>query len=101
MESEVTKTAMKEVQIEPVITKINLLQASFNQDANPETMQELMELYNKAIEYYSAFDNDKHLEYLEKLQMLFRGEQLQQVVAKEEEKKEVEVVSKDENAKTE
>lgn len=30
-------------------------------------ISDLMELYNKAIEYYSAFNNDKHLEYLQKL----------------------------------
>lgn len=50
-------------------------------------MQELIELYNKAIEYYSAFDNDKHLEYLSKLQELFKGDQMKEV-SKEEEKKE-------------
>ena len=31
----------------------------------------LMELYNKAIVYYSALSNEKHLEYLSKLQKLF------------------------------
>ena len=47
-------------------------------------MQELIALYNKAIEYYSAVDTSKadsnnggHEAYLQKLQSLFKNEELQ------------------------
>jgi len=35
-------------------------------------IQHLIMLYNKAIEYYSALNDDRHLEYLEKLQNMFQ-----------------------------
>jgi hypothetical protein len=33
--------------------------------------EELIEMYNKAIIYYSAVSNDRHKEFLEKLKKLF------------------------------
>ena len=40
---------------------------------NPSTdiVNKLIPLYNKAIEYYSALNNEKHIEFLQKLQKLF------------------------------
>lgn len=40
-----------------------------------------MELYNKAIVYYSALSNEKHLEYLQKLQKLFSDERVQSIMS--------------------
>jgi len=40
----------------------------------------LIALYNKAVEYYSALNDDRHLEYLMKLQGLFTNEKLQAVM---------------------
>lgn len=40
-----------------------------------------MELYNKAIVYYSALSDEKHLEYLQKLQRLFSDAGLQKILA--------------------
>jgi len=34
----------------------------------------LIALYNKAVEYYSALNDDKHLEYLMKVKKLFTDE---------------------------
>jgi hypothetical protein len=42
-----------------------------------KTAKHLIALYNKAVEYYSALNDDKHLEYLMKLQKLFTDEKLQ------------------------
>ena len=39
-----------------------------------------MGLYNKAIEYYSAFNDEKHFEYLQKLQQLFKNDQVQTII---------------------
>ena len=39
-----------------------------------------MELYNKAIVYYSALSDEKHLEYLQKLQKLFSDEKVQKIM---------------------
>ena len=45
------------------------------------TVDSLMELYNKAIVYYSALSDEKHLEYLQKLQRLFSDERVQRLMA--------------------
>ena len=37
-----------------------------------DLQNELIELYKKAIEYFSAFDDSKHMEFLQKLQRLFQ-----------------------------
>lgn len=39
-----------------------------------------MELYNKAIVYYSALSDEKHLEYLQKLQRLFSDDRIQKIL---------------------
>ena len=41
-----------------------------------KTAQHLIALYNKAVEYYSALDDERHIEYLMKLQKLLANEQL-------------------------
>ena len=37
-------------------------------------------LYNKVIEYYSALNDERHLEYLQKLQRLFQDNQVQRLM---------------------
>jgi hypothetical protein len=39
-----------------------------------QVVQHLIMLYNKVIEYYSALNDERHLEYLQKLQKLFQDE---------------------------
>lgn len=46
-------------------------------DGDSKTAKHLIALYNKAVEYYSALNDDKHLDYLIKLQKLFTDEKLQ------------------------
>jgi len=41
-------------------------------------------LYNKAIEYYSALNDEKHLEYLQKLQKMFQDEKIQKLMEAKE-----------------
>lgn len=37
-------------------------------------------LYNKAIEYYSALNDEKHFMYLSKLQNLFKDDKIQKLM---------------------
>ena len=37
-------------------------------------------LYNKVIEYYSAMNDERHLEYLQKLQKLFQDDAIQRIM---------------------
>lgn len=42
----------------------------------PKAAQQLITLYNKAVEYYSALNDDKFMTYLQKLQKLMTDEKL-------------------------
>jgi hypothetical protein len=37
-------------------------------------------LYNKAIEYYSALNDERHIEFLQKLQKLFLDDKIQKLM---------------------
>ncbi len=45
-----------------------------------------MELYNKAIVYYSALSDEKHIEYVQKLQRLFSDDRVQKIMAGQDKK---------------
>jgi len=49
---------------------------------NAQTVQHLISLYNKAIEYYSALNDDKHIEFLQKLQKVLQDEKMQKMLEK-------------------
>lgn len=56
-----------------------------NSDATRLVVDSLMELYNKAIVYYSAItkekEEEKHVEYVQKLKRLFSDERVQKIMA--------------------
>lgn len=45
-----------------------------------QVVQHLIMLYNKVIEYYSALNDERHLEYLLKLQKLFQNDAIQRIM---------------------
>jgi flagellin-specific chaperone FliS len=65
LESEVTsESATKGINIDDLIAIIQNEEAKLNTDPTRNVVDSLMELYNKAIVYYSALSDEKHLEYL-------------------------------------
>ena len=76
LESEVKGNAMKTLNIDSLLATIKEYEAKLEQDLSSKTAQHLIALYNKAVEYYSALNDDRHLEYLMKLQSLFTNEKL-------------------------
>ena len=52
-------------------------------EKTPDVVNHLIALYNKAIEYYGALQDDKHSLYLGKLKNLFTDESLIQMVSSE------------------
>ena len=65
LESEVSsESATKGINIEDLHAVIVSEEARLNTDPTRNGVDSLMELYNKAIVYYSALSNEKHLEYL-------------------------------------
>jgi hypothetical protein len=72
MESEVTsESATKGINIDDLIQIIQAEEQRLHTAPSRLVVDSLMELYNKAIVYYSALSDEKHLEYLQKLQRLF------------------------------
>ena len=74
MENEVNKDAMKVMKIDSVLLTIDEYEEKLKKEVSPSTAKHLIALYNKAVEYYSALNDDRHLQYLVKLQKLFADE---------------------------
>jgi hypothetical protein len=65
LESEVTsESATKGINIDDLHAIILAEEGRLNSDPNRVVVDSLMELYNKAIVYYSALSDEKHLEYV-------------------------------------
>mmetsp|Transcript_15181 Transcript_15181/g.19226 ORF Transcript_15181/g.19226 Transcript_15181/m.19226 type:complete len:118 (+) Transcript_15181:752-1105(+) len=67
LESEVTKSAIKQMDINSVEKTIDMFERKMESQVTHTTAQHLIALYNKAVEYYSALDDERHLQYLMKL----------------------------------
>ena len=64
LEHEVTKSALKNTEIESVLATIAHHERQMEGNVTHGTAQELITLYNKAVEYYSALDDDRHFQFL-------------------------------------
>lgn len=53
---------------------------SMTETISPSSIQQLISLYNKAIEYYSAMNDERHMEFLQKLQKLLTDEKMQKIL---------------------
>lgn len=59
-ESEVTQASVSELKIDALLRTIEEWEGMMGADKSAETVQHLMALYNKAVIYYSALNDDKH-----------------------------------------
>ena len=81
LESEVSsEAATKGINIDDLHAIITQQEALLATDPSKNLVDNLMELYNKAIVYYSALSDEKHLEYLQKLQRLFSDDKVQSMI---------------------
>lgn len=67
-------------QIYTLLDKVGLYEEALGSAPNSQIVQHLIMLYNKVIEYYSALNDERHLEYLQKLQKLFQDNQVQRLM---------------------
>ena len=75
LESEVTAGALAELKIDTLLKTIFEWENKFSEDKQTTTAQHLIQLYNKAIEYYSATnDMEAAQTYLTKLKTLFNND---------------------------
>jgi hypothetical protein len=77
LESEVSGDTVKDLQIDRLLATIGEYERQLEKASESKTAKHLIALYNKAVEYYSALNDDKHMMYLSKLQKLFTDEKLQ------------------------
>jgi hypothetical protein len=77
LESEVTGNTVKDLQVDRLLASIGEYENKMETSGDPKVAKHLIALYNKAVEYYSALNEDTHMAYLMKLQKLFRDEKLQ------------------------
>lgn len=75
-ESEVTKEAIAQMDIEQILEHIAVYESAINNDLNLSTVQTLTTLYQKAIEYYSAFDDLMYNDFLNRMQSLLQREDI-------------------------
>jgi len=67
LESEVNESQYKQLNINHLLATIAQYEESLSSAPQSTIVQQLIMLYNKAIEYYSALNDERHLEYLMKL----------------------------------
>ena len=75
-ESEVTKEAIQSMDIEQIQEHILVYEEALNSELSLSTIQTLITLYQKAIEYYSAFDDMMFNNILNKMQSLLQREDI-------------------------
>ncbi len=79
-EEEVGRSAVSKVKIEKILVEIGRLEGEVAVDAKMETINKLMTLIQQAIEYFSAVDDPKHEEYLEKIHTLLGSDSVQRLL---------------------
>jgi hypothetical protein len=63
-----------------ILEHISVYESALNNDINLSTVQTISTLYQKAIEYYSAFDDLMYNEFLNRMQSLLQREDIQIVM---------------------
>lgn len=79
-ESEVTKDAIAQMDIEQILDHIHAYEGALINDLSLSTVQTLTTLYQKSIEYYSAFDDLLYNDFLNRMQSLLQREDIQIVL---------------------
>ena len=64
------------MKIDSVLLTIDQFEKKMESQVTPGTAQHLIAPYNKAVEYYSALDDERYVGYLMKLQKLLKDETL-------------------------
>mmetsp|Transcript_463 Transcript_463/g.472 ORF Transcript_463/g.472 Transcript_463/m.472 type:complete len:139 (+) Transcript_463:870-1286(+) len=91
LDSEVNAKALKKTDVNVLLKEIATAEHDLETNVTNSKVKQLMELYQKAIEYYSALDNKCFEDFLNRMTNLFKREEIQKVLSQpEEEKKEVE-----------
>lgn len=90
--SEVNDKAIKKTDVTDLLKQITDAEHLMDANVTNKSVKNLMELYQKAIEYYSALENKCYHDFLSRMTMLFKREDVQVALSQpDEEEKKVEV----------
>ena len=80
-EDEVTAQAIKKIKIQEIMDGIVKFEVAIQDEMNKENVDKLIDLYQRAIEYYSALSDPKFETYLQKVRKLLSDEVVLDVLA--------------------
>lgn len=83
--SEVNDKALQKTDVFALIKQITDAEQEMKLNVTNKTVKNLMDLYQKAIEYYSALDNNTFEDFLNRMTNLFKREDVQQVLSQPDE----------------
>lgn len=86
--SEVNEKALKKTDVKVLLKQITDTEHQVNTKVTTRNVKQLMELYQKAIEYYSALDNKCFEDFLGRMTNLFKREEIQKALAQPDEEEE-------------
>ena len=83
--SEVNDKAIKKTDVNELLKQIADAEHAMDSQVTSKSVKTLMELYQKAIEYYSALDNKCFEDFLGRMTNLFKREEIQKALAQNDE----------------
>jgi hypothetical protein len=84
-EEDVTSTRIQKMHIDDILQAISVYESSLETQLNFSTINSLMALYQQAIEYYSALNDERFEEYINRLHALLSNEIIQTVLQSQQE----------------
>lgn len=87
LESEVSKKAFQKTDVQSLLDEIEQLEDQMGDEMSYKVVKKMMDLYQKAIEYYSAIESSRYEEFLTKLSKMFANPQVQEALKHPEEEK--------------
>mmetsp|Transcript_4467 Transcript_4467/g.5137 ORF Transcript_4467/g.5137 Transcript_4467/m.5137 type:complete len:153 (+) Transcript_4467:225-683(+) len=91
--SEVNDKAIKKTDVISLLKQVSEAEHAVELQVTSKNVKNLMDSYQKAIEYYSALDNKCFEDFLNRMTNLFKREEIQKALSQpEEEEKEEEVL---------
>lgn len=88
--SEVNDKAIKKTDVNELLKHVQEAELAMDRHVSSKTVKNLMDSYQKAIEYYSALDNKCFEDFLNRMTNLFKKEEVQRALAQPDEEEEKE-----------
>lgn len=93
-EDEVNGKAIKSMNINEILQAIEVYEDNFESTVSPVMVNTLLELYQRAIEYFAAIGSSQYNIFLKRMQMILSNESVVNVMQGKNEEKKIEKVEK-------